>query len=146
MCDLCRFMFDYSQKSEEKQVRQKIYDRFMKIYVPYWLVRTSSTPRSDALQQPKECFLSVEGMLPYPPKEASERRLQSIRTEAAKHRNKRKKAFLSVKPKFLVNSCSFLSVRKQFLDNSCKFLSVKIKVFFLIPFQQDKKKGALNHC
>ena len=132
MCDLCRFMFDYSQKSEEKQVRQKIYDRFMKIYVPYWLVRTSSTPRSDALQHSKECLLSVEGMLPYPPKEASERRVQSIRTEAAKHRNKRKKAFLSV--------------RKQFLDNSCKFLSVKIKVFFLIPFQQDKKKGALNHC
>ena len=132
MCDLCRFMFDYSQKSEEKQVRQKIYDRFMKIYVPYWLVRTSSTPRSDALQHSKECLLSVEGMLPYSPKEASERRLQSIRTEAAKHRNKRKKAFLSVKPKFL--------------DNSCKFLSVKIKVFFLIPFQQDKKKGALNHC
>ena len=146
MCDLCRFMFDYSQKSEEKQVKQKIYDRFMKIYVPYWLIRTSSTPRSDALQHSKECLLSVEGMLPYPPKEASERRLQSIRTEAAKHRNKRKKAFLSVKPKFLVNSCSFLSVRKQFLDNSCKFLSVKIKVFFLIPFQQDKKKGALNHC
>ena len=113
MCDLCRFMFDYSQKSEEKQVRQKIYDRFMKIYVPYWLVRTSSTPRSDALQHSKECLLSVEGMLPYPPKEASERRLQSIRTETRKHRNEGKKAFLVSVSKRRI---SFSSKERNIID------------------------------
>ena len=36
-------------------------------------MQTSSTPRSDALQQPKECFATAEGTIPYPQKEASGR-------------------------------------------------------------------------
>jgi hypothetical protein len=34
------------------------------------------TPRPNAIYDPSRCFASVEGMLPYPPKEASGRRVE----------------------------------------------------------------------
>ena len=42
------------------------------------VVRTSSTARADALQQPKECFLIGVGKHPDGGREASERETESI--------------------------------------------------------------------
>ena len=50
-------------------------------------MQTSSTPRSDALQQPKECFATVEGMLCNSRRNHSLPPKGGIRTGVRKHRN-----------------------------------------------------------